>query len=154
MSHWYRVPRAVSVRDLLAHSKRSIIVDYSVPTDLLAELPARAHGIVHLGVGAYSPQKTILLCQQSGGILLTADTEYVQLLSTETQNPWGLILLPQENADKIECLRRLSSDKLVFRPGVDGNVMVELVRHNRVFLDMRHTPPVISIFCNTRLKRY
>jgi hypothetical protein len=59
MSHWYRNPRAICVRDLLSRTKQNIVLDHNVP-------------------------------------------------------------------------------------------VIERVRHNRLFLDMRHVPPVVSIFCNSQ----
>jgi len=151
MSHWYRAPRAVSLRDLLARSKKSIIIDHSVPMDLLAELPEPAHAFADLRLNeSVSYLEAVHLCQRSKGILLTAETAYIPLLSREARIPWGLILVPEARAAKVEALHRLATENLVFRPSVERHVIVELFRHNCVLVDVRSPTPVVSVLCQSR----
>ena len=151
MSHWYRIPRGISVRELLARTKQNIILDHSVPVELLMDLPGNLHSLANLRLDERLPcEKAVHLCQRSRGILLTTDSAYISLLSTEIRIPWGLILLPESREAKCEALHRLSTQNLAFRPGLEQHVLVELARHNRLFMDLRYNPPVISICCNSR----
>lgn len=151
MSHWYRAPRAISVKDLLARAKKSIIIDQSVPMDLLAELPERAQAFADLRLNdSVSLLEVVHLCQRSRGILLTAEAAYVPLLREETRIPWGLILVPEVRAAKVEALRRLATENLVLRPSVERHVIVELFRHNCVLVDLRSATPVVSVLCHSR----
>ena len=75
---------------------------------------------------------------------------YISLLSTATRVPWGLSLLPEEKEAKIGALRQLYGENIAFKPALERHVIVELIRHNRLFIDLRHSAPAISVLFTSR----
>lgn len=63
---------------------------------------------------------------------------------------WGAVLLPDSGNAQVNVLQRLSADELAARPSIEPQIMVEHVRRNRLFLDLRPNDSIISVFCNCR----
>jgi hypothetical protein len=153
MSHWYRAPRPISLRDLVRRSGEELVLDrgLDVPLDIMQALSKKIHPIQELSSREELSRKEIVrLCQEVHGLLLTTDGNVIPLLISEADAPWGAVLLPDSENAQVNVLRRLSADELSARPSIDAQIMVEHVRRNRLFLDLRSSNPTISVFCSCR----
>jgi hypothetical protein len=156
MSHWYRAPRQISLRELVRRSGAGLVSDHGidVPGELLRALSKTVHPIQEMSSSKRLSSKEIVrLCQQIYGLLITINEDVIPMLTSETDAPWGAILLPNSKDAQVSILRRLLADELVARPSIDVKIMVEHVRRNRLFLDLRPGNPVISVFCSCRWTR-
>ena len=156
MSHWYRAPRQISLRDLLRRSGEGLVLDCGIdlPADILLALSKKIHPIQELGPAErLSGKEIVRLCQHVHSLLLTANDSVIPLLTSEADAPWGAVLLPDSEDAQIKVLRRLSADELVARPSIEAQIMVEHIRRNRLFLDLRPHNPIISVFCSCRWVR-
>jgi transcriptional regulator of heat shock response len=155
MSHWYRAPRQISLRELIRRSGEGLVLDRGVrvPSDILQALSKRIQNIEELNSSELSPKEKARLCQELQSLLLTSDDAVISLLSSESEAPWGAVLLPNNEDAQVNVLRRLSRDELSTRPSIDPRILVEHVRRNRLFLDLRPRDPIISVFCNCRWMR-
>jgi hypothetical protein len=153
MSHWYRAPRPISLRDLVRRSGEGLVLDrgVDVPPAILGALSTKIHTIQELGPSDRISRKEIVrLCQQVHSLLLSVDNSVIPLLISETDAPWGAVLLPASGDAHVSILQRLSANELAARPSIEAHIMVEHVRQSRLFLDLRPNNPIISVFCNCR----
>lgn len=156
MSHWYRASRAMSLRELIRRSGEVLVLDrgLDVPPDVLRALAKSVYTIQELGPAERLSRKEIArLCQETHGLLVTADDGGIPMLASETDAPWGVVLLPDSRNAQGLVLRRLAADELSARPSIDLRTMVEHVRRNRLFLDLRPSNPNVSVLCNCRWVR-
>jgi len=63
-------------------------------------------------------------CQQKHGILVTADSAYVPLLTLDHKTSWGVLLLSDVESAELDVVRRLFARNLAFRPSVERMAMV------------------------------
>lgn len=117
--------------------------------NLMQYLPKGAYALADFDFPEGSSRQDIVrFCQQRHGILVTVDSEYVLLLVTDTQAAWGVILLPQAETSQIDVLRRLLAGSLHFRPPTERTSVTEYIRRNRLLLDIRRDPPILSLYFN------
>jgi hypothetical protein len=146
-----QVTPCFSVKTLLLRSKLRFIVDHDFAVDLALYLPAGTFSPYSLGFDRRpSRQEVARLCQQKHGILATADSAYVPLLSLSHKTSWGVLLLPDNESAQLNVVRRLFAGNLAFRPSVERMAMVDYASRNRLLVDMRHDEPVVSIFSDCR----
>jgi hypothetical protein len=153
MSHWHRIPRAISVRSLVQRCAKCILLDRSVEFSV-GNLKALSKDI--LTIYAMDPTEKlsraqiVRLCQEMHGLLLTADIGVLPALITEGGAPWGVLLLPHGDAVQADTLQRLTANQLVVKPSIDLDLMTEHIRQNRLLIDVRQNSPSIGVFCNCR----
>lgn len=146
VSHWNRTPHPIAIRTLLSRIGKNFILDHTVSHGLARYLPAGARHLSEFDDGkAFSRNAVVGICQGKNGILVTADVEYASLVGTDSKSSWGVILLPSEDAAQVEILCRISEGKLMFRPSAERTGMFEYVRRNRLLLDFRQSPPIVSV---------
>jgi len=151
VSHWYRIPRAISVLTLLERTALELVLDPSMTSTALRYLPQITRTLRNAdNVEKLSREDVAQICRTEHAILVTVDFEYVPLLGGDSKSSWGVILLPSDETMQTERLHRLFRGKLVFRPAVDRMGIFEYVRLNRLLLDIRLTPPVITVHCDCR----
>jgi hypothetical protein len=149
MSHWHRSPASFSLAKLL--SRRTFILDQNVSGDLASCFPKNVSVAQPKDVlPEPSRQKLATMCYTRRSVLVTADREFTLLLTVETKQVWGVLLLPDDPACHAEVLRRVLEGRLVFRPSVEPTAMVEIIAQNRFLLDVSRGDPLLSVFCGCR----
>lgn len=81
---------------------------------------------------------------------MTCDEEYTSALRIDVRGPWGIILLPSDVEPQIRAWRKMSSGSLTFRPTKEGTDLIEYARRNRMLLDIRHDPPILTLHSHCR----
>jgi hypothetical protein len=149
MSHWYRSPSSFSLAKLLRH--RSFILDPTVSGDLMSCFPDGVFACQPADlVLELSRPKLVRMCHTRHSVLITADREFVPLLSVETKQPWGLLLLPRQPESHGDVLQRLFAGRIVFRPSVERSAMIEMIGQNRFLLDFSLDDPSLNVFCSCK----
>ncbi len=139
------------VTKLLFHRKQQFIVDRGLSHDLKRCLPEGARILQEIPESeALSRQQVIQLCSERRGALVTCDEEYTSALRIDVRGPWGIILLPSDVEPQIRAWRKMSSGSLTFRPTKEGTDLIEYARRNRMLLDIRHDPPILTLHSHCR----
>jgi hypothetical protein len=73
-------------------------------------------------------------------------SQYARALTDEPNRAWGVILLPSDAQSQVRILLRLSAGNLTFRPTKESTDIIEFVRRNRMLLDARRDPPLLSLY--------
>ena len=151
MTHWYRLPNPISVAKLFLAKKQAFFIDHGLSSDLIKHLPTNADflpqaqpydGVARAGF--------IRLCQEKHAILVTANEEYALALPSHSTGAWGVILLPNDTYSQIPFLVKLSAGNLTFRPTKENSDIVEYARRNRMLLDARRDPPILTLHSQCR----
>lgn len=151
MTHWYRLPSPMPVAKLLFHRKQQFIIDCGLSCDLRKCLPEGTRFLQDLPESeALSRQQVIQLCNEKHGVLVTCDEEYASALRIDGRGTWGMILLPSDFESQLRVWRRMSSGSLTFRPTNESMDLVEYARRNRILLDIRHDPPILTLHSDCR----
>jgi hypothetical protein len=136
----------MSISKLLFHRRQYFIVDRGLSHDLKRSLPEGTRFLQDTPESeALSRQQAIQLCRKNHGVLVTCDEEYASELRIDARGVWGIILLPSEVESQIRLWRKMASGNLTFRPTDDGTDLVEYARRNRMLLDIRHDPPILTL---------
>lgn len=151
MTHWYRLPSPVSVAKLLFHRKQQFIIDRGLSPDLRRSLPEGAQFLDDVPEAELpSRDQVIQLCREKHGILVTSNEEYTPALRVDARGTWGIILLPTDVESQIRLWRKMASGNLTFRPTNESTDLVEYARRNRMLLDIRHDPPILTLHSECR----
>jgi hypothetical protein len=151
MTHWYRLPSPVSVAKLLFHRKQHFIVDRGLSHDLKKCLPEGARFLQDIPESEpLSRQQVIQLCNEKHGVLVTCDEEYTSALRIDVKGAWGIILLPRDVESQARLWRKMSSGNLTFRPTNETTDLIEYARRNRMLLDIRQDPPILTLHSDCR----
>jgi hypothetical protein len=151
MTHWYRLPNPISVGRIFLAKKQTIFIDHGLSSDLAKHLPSNAVFLPQVEThddGAC--EGFIRLCQEKHAVLVTANEEYALALPSDSTGAWGIILLPSEVRSQIGFLIKLSAGDLTFRPTKENTDIIEYARRNRMLLDGRRDPPILSIHSQCR----
>lgn len=92
----------------------------------------------------------IQLCQEKHGVLVTFDEEYTSVLRIDVKGAWGVILLPTDIESQIRLWHKMASGNLTFRPTNEITDLVEYAKRNRMLLDIRHDPPILTLHSECR----
>jgi hypothetical protein len=151
MTHWYRLPSPMSIAKLLFHRRQCFIVDRGLSHDLKRSLPEGTRFLQDIPESeARSCQQVIQLCREKHGVLVTCNEEYTSALRLDVKGAWGIILLPSDMESQIRLWRKMASGNLTFRPTSESTDLVEYAKRNRMLLDIRHDPPVLTLHSECR----
>lgn len=151
MTHWYRLPSQVSVAKLLFNRKQQFIVNRGLPPELKRSLPVDARFLDDIPeADSPSREEVIELCREKHGILVTCDEDYTSPLRIDARGAWGVILLPSDVESQIRHWRRMASGDLTFLPTNETMDLVEYARRNRMLLDIRNDPPILTFHSQCR----
>jgi hypothetical protein len=149
MSHWYRPPRAASVGSLLRRLPNDFLVDERVSDRALPLLMGKVRDSKVLGLDQETPHEDVIRrCQQEQLILVTTDLTYEAFLRECTNESWGVLILPDEEASQISVLRRLSMGQLVFSRVNKKKFRIDHVRRNNLLVNLRLNPPTVRVLNN------
>lgn len=91
MSHWHRTPSAISVRSLIQHYAKSVLLDRTAEFSV-GNLKALSKDIQTLRAmdpaEELSRTQIVRLCQEMHALLLTTDVEIIPMLIAEEGAPW------------------------------------------------------------------
>ena len=151
MTHWYRLPSPVSVAKLLFHRKQDFVIDLGLSLGLKKCLPEGARFLRDIPESeSLSRQQVIQLCREKHGILMTSDEEYTSVLRIDVKGAWGIILLPRDLESQTRLWSKMSSGNLTFRPTNETIDLIEYARRNRMLLDIRQDPPILTLHSDCR----
>jgi hypothetical protein len=156
MSHWYRLPRALTVKYFLERAKRDFILDEALSAyrDMFGALSRNVFLVPQLCPKESSAAQVAAVCQKHQGILATANSEFVDQLNRGSSNSWGLLLLPEAEAARQEVLGSLFSGLLTFRSSTERSITVEQAPFSSLLFDLRRSPPVLGIFYRCQQSRH
>jgi len=156
MSHWYRLPRALTVKYLLERAKRDFILDEALSAyrDMFRSLSRNVFLLPQLCPKESSIAQVAAVCQKHQGILATANSDFADQLNRGSPNSWGLLLLPEAEAARQEILNSLFSRLLTFRSSTERSIKVEQAPFSSLLFDLRHSPPVLGIFYRCQQSRH
>jgi hypothetical protein len=137
MSHWHRLPRAVSVKYLLQRSKREFILDEALfpYRDMFRSLSQNIFLIHDLCAKGSTAMQVSAACQNRQSILATANPEFVNQLNSGPPNSWGLLLVPESEKAREDVLNSLFSG---------------LLRREPLLLNMPRSAHCSSIYAKSR----
>lgn len=155
MSHWYRLPRAVSVKYFLQRSKRDFILDepLSAYKEMFQSLSQNIFLVCDLCSRGSSAAQVAAACQSRQGILVTANPGFVDQLNSGSPNSWGLLLVPESHEARRDVLNNLFSGFLTLRPSSEKTISAEHAPFSALLLDLRQIPPVLGIFYRCQQSR-
>jgi hypothetical protein len=155
MSHWHRLPRAVSVKYLLQRSKRDFILDEALfpYQDMFRSLSQNIFLIHDVCAEGSTAMQVSAACQNRQSILATANPEFVNQLNSGPPNSWGLLLVPESEKAREDVLNSLFSGLLTLRPSTERTITVEHAPFSTLFFDLRQIPPVVGIFYRCQQSR-
>jgi hypothetical protein len=145
MSHWYRLPRPLSVKEFLLCAGRACELDESMS--------------VHLQLFKdYLPSVTFLLDDWAGhdGLTIGESSKNTNILATtraislaefkrQKEQRRALLLFPTDKNQQLETILHLLEGKLKFHPPVKRTAVLERSRNNAFCLDLRMNPPLMSL---------
>ena len=99
---------------------------------------------------ALSRQQVIQVCREKRGILVISDEGYTSVLRIDVKVVWGVILLPRDVESQTQLWRKMSSGNLTFRPTNETVDLVEYAKRNRMLLDIRQDPPILTLHSDCR----
>jgi hypothetical protein len=155
MSHWYRLPKFLPMKDLLARSKERFVLGRETSARLLQYLPDGVPVIGEVGFAqTKSPEQVVKICQQQHYVLVTANPEYAS----------ARLFLIQGLRGESFCFRLTKTIKRLqyadfglaispSAPPTEQASLVEFVRTNRVLADVRRDPPNSVSICDCRWLR-
>jgi hypothetical protein len=155
MSHWYRLPRAFSLKYFLERSKRDLILDeplyaykevfrsLSRTVLLIPDLCLKEHTVPHIAA----------VCQKRQGILATTNSDCINELNKGSPKSWGLLLVPESEVARQEILNSLFSGVLTIRPSTERSITAEHAPFSALFFDLRQSPPVVGVFYRCQQSR-
>jgi hypothetical protein len=156
MSHWYRLPRKLTLKYFLERSNRVFILDEALyaQKELFMSISRNVLLISDLCSKESSAALVAAECQKRQGILATANPDYVNQMNRGSPNSWGLLLVPESEATRQEILNSLFSGLLTFRPSTERSVTIEHAPFSTLLLDLRQTPAVLGIFYRCQQSRH
>jgi hypothetical protein len=141
----------VSVEKLLFHRKQHFVIDLGLSLGLKKCLPEGARFLRDIPESeSLSCQQVIQLCREKHGILVTSDEEYTSVLRIDVKGAWGIILLPRDLESRTRLWSKMSSGNLTFRPTNETIGLIEYARRNRMLLDIRQDPPILTLHSDCR----
>jgi hypothetical protein len=149
MTNWYRKPSPISVAKLLLRKGQNLFLDHSLHSSLMKHLPPGS-AFLPKPDDDETRERSIRLCQEKHVILITADLGSAPALDSDAGGAWGVILLPDDLSLRLTSCRALPRENSHSGQRRKPRTSLMFARQNRVLLNIRHEPPILSIHSKCR----